>query len=99
MKFTILLLLIAACLNPSSSFAGSREGKQTYELHCEMCHGNSGQSPMADVPDFSRGEGLYNTDQNLLLRIQAGKSSCPGYDGILRKQKILDVIAYLRTFK
>lgn len=99
MKLLCQLLLLITVLFPFHSQAGNpANGKKTYDLHCAMCHGVSGKNVMPDAPDFTRGEGLFSSDQNLLVRIQEGKMICPGYGGILKQQVIMDVITYIRTF-
>ena len=72
-------------------------GRKTYQQHCVMCHGNDGRGSMAGTPDFKGGQGLMQSDQALLARIQKGKNACPAYFGILDEQDTLDVIAYIRT--
>jgi len=80
------------------SYAGNPlEGSTNYDIHCSMCHGMDGVSITPDAADFSRGEGLVNSDMRLVTRIQEGNSTCPGFGGILTRQEILDVIAYTRT--
>lgn len=72
-------------------------GRHTYQQHCAMCHGSDGSPSMAGAADFKRGEGLMQSDKSLLDRIGSGNRACPAYLGILDKQEILDVIAYIRT--
>ena len=62
-----------------------------------MCHGISGKPTMAGAADFSRGQGLMQSDKALVTRIEQGKRACPAYRGILSQQDMLDVIAYIRT--
>jgi cytochrome c6 len=72
-------------------------GRQVYQRHCAMCHGQNGDSVMAGAANFNRGEGLFQSDHSLLKRIKSGKNACPAYRGILREQEIFDVIAFIRT--
>ena len=72
-------------------------GRTLYQKHCLMCHGNRGEGNMAGAPDFTRGQGLMQSDRNLLNRVRRGNNACPAYQGILDDQEILDVIAYIRT--
>jgi len=72
-------------------------GRQIYQRHCAMCHGQNGDSVMAGAANFNQGEGLFQSDHSLLKRIKSGKNSCPAYRGILREQEIFDVIAFIRT--
>jgi len=73
-------------------------GREIYQRQCLSCHGANGNPSMASAPDFRRGQGLMQSDQALLKRIQNGKNACPAYRGILDDQQILDTIAYIRIF-
>ncbi len=97
-----LRLLVAAGLGlllvtNQSSAADINLGREIYQQHCVRCHGNDGGGSMAGAPDFKRGQGLMQSDQDLLARIKSGKNACPAYRGILDEQDIFDVIAYIRT--
>ena len=97
-----LRLLLAAGLSlllttHQSGAADVNLGNKIYQQHCLMCHGNDGRGSMAGAPDFKRGQGLMQSDQDLLSRIESGKNACPAYRGILDRQDILDVIAFIRT--
>ena len=100
MKFKNLIfvmLMLMPFFSNTSLASNTSNGQKIYQLHCAMCHGVNGKSVMAGAADFSRGEGLFQSDHRLLERIQSGKKACPAYRGILTEQKIFDVIAYLRT--
>ena len=73
------------------------EGRKIYQQNCSICHGLDGNSTMANAANFKRGEGLFQSDQSLLKRIQNGERACPAFRGILTEQKIFDVIAFIRT--
>jgi cytochrome c6 len=90
----LLLILILPAIAQSSDVS---KGQSIYQQRCSMCHGPTGKGSMAGSPNFKRREGLLQSDQSLLKRIQAGKNACPAYQGILTDQKIYDVIAYIRT--
>ena len=95
---TLIFAALGLLLLSSQSYAADVNlGSKTYQRHCLMCHGNDGRGNMAGAPDFSRGEGLLQSDPALLDRIKRGKNACPAYIGILDEQEILDVIAYIRT--
>ena len=87
-------LVLATTLSSASDI---NLGRKIYQQHCVMCHGNDGRGSMAGAPDFKRGQGLMQSDQALLARIQNGKNACPAYRGILDEQDSLDVIAFIRT--
>lgn len=73
-------------------------GKDVYMRHCVTCHGERGESKLIGVPNFSRGEVIISsTDMMLAETIKRGKTTMPGFQGILKDAEILDVIAYMRT--
>lgn len=73
------------------------QGRDLYQSHCAMCHGQDGSPIMAGAADFKRGDGLMQSDRALLKRILQGDRACPGYLGVMSEQEIYDVIAYLRS--
>jgi cytochrome c6 len=97
----LLLAALATSLGcpVSASAANVGEGQRIYQVHCVGCHGVGGQSPIPNTPNFARSERLMQPDTALLMSIKAGKMAMPSFNGILRDQQILDVIAYLRTFQ
>lgn len=95
--FLIAIFMLAlAAVNPLAASNLSNGGK-IYRTNCAKCHGPSGKSLMAGVPDFDRPGSLMQSEQKLLTRIQSGRNACPAYRGILSEQEIFDVIAYIRS--
>lgn len=95
-------IVIAALLQTLALPVGAAnvmEGQQIYNQHCIGCHGMGGMSPIPNAPNFARGERLMQPDMALLQTIKAGKMTMPSFNGMLRDQQILDVIAYLRTLQ
>ena len=77
--------------------ADPRAGAKLYQQHCENCHGARGQGNMPGLPNFTRGEGLLQSNDKLLAVIESGKGIMPAYRGLLSPQEIRNVIAHLRT--
>ena len=101
MKYKQLLLIVsifALSWDIPATASDINIGRGIYQRHCVSCHGTNGSPAMAAAPDFRRGQGLMQSDQALLRRIQKGEKACPAFRGILDDQQILDVIAYIRTF-
>ena len=94
---TLLIAPLLLTLSTSIWASDVRNGQVLYNQNCTICHGINGQPTMAGAPNFKRGEGLFQSDQQLLDRINNGKRACPAFRGILSEQKIFDVIAYIRT--
>ena len=85
------------CVTTTTCLAGDPEnGKRLYQSFCENCHGSDGRSVMPGSPDFSRKEGLLQSDMTLFEVIQGGKLAMPGFRGTLDDNELLDVISYLR---
>ncbi|MBL8535229.1 MAG: cytochrome c [Betaproteobacteria bacterium] len=76
--------------------ADAMAGKEVYEEHCERCHGEDGRGSVAGAPDFSRGTGLMAPDAEIARMLRTGRGAMPAYEGLLRQQQLLDVIAYMR---
>jgi len=93
--FIVPIFTLFPPINLLASDVGN--GRQIYQRHCAMCHGQNGNSVMAGAPNFNRSEGLFQSDHSLLKRIKSGENACPAYRGILREQEIFDVIAFIRT--
>ena len=93
-------LLIAALMAwPAAQAADTTKGAELYRLHCAGCHGGDGRPVMPMAPDFSRPTTLLKPDLTLLAAIRSGRGAMPAYQGLLRDREILDVVAYLRTFR
>jgi len=74
-------------------------GAQVYNEHCVVCHGANGKGVIAGTPDFLQFNFLARPDFEFKNSIKAGRGIMPAYEGILKDREILDVIAYIRTFK
>ena len=90
-----VLLVLAMPLHAEDVVKGS----QLYRMHCVGCHGANGVSPMPNAPSFARGERLMQPDMALVAAIRSGRAAMPGYFGILNDRDMLDIVAYLRTFR
>ena len=103
LSFTAVSLQVARAALPmllacgAVQAANTQNGQKVYMSHCAICHGPTGRSTMAGAPNFDRGEGMLRSDASLLSAIRTGKNANPGFQGLLKDQEILDVIAYLRT--
>lgn len=95
----VMLILVTAAVAtpvPRSFAADAMAGKEIYEEHCERCHGEDGRGSVAGAPDFSRGTGLMAPDAEIARMLRTGRGAMPAYEGFLRQQQLLDVIAYMR---
>ena len=91
-------LLISVLVGMSPVMAGDVfNGDVLYRKHCESCHGKSGEGLMPGMADFSRGEGLFSADSQLLDILRGGKGVMPGYGQTLSDQQLRDIVAFIRT--
>ena len=74
-------------------------GYTIYNQHCLNCHGEDGSGEMIAIPNFSRGEGLLQTDYMLTETLKQGLGTMPAYQGLLDDNELADVITYLRTLQ
>ena len=64
-KFMLLVLSFMLLTATAAQAADPVEGKKTYKLHCQTCHGAKGGGEMPGMPDFSRGDALFIPTTNL----------------------------------
>lgn len=74
-------------------------GKAIYEQHCVRCHGEDGRGELGGAPDFSRGVSLMQPDADIARTLRGGLGGMPAYEGLLRQDELLDVIAYVRSLQ
>ena len=74
-----------------------QNGRETYDLHCSICHGIDGMPVDMTIPSFANGDRLFQMDQDLMRSIREGKELMPAFRGLLSDEEIRDVITYLRT--
>jgi cytochrome c6 len=75
------------------------KGGETYARLCANCHGQGGRPVMQGAPNLSRVDALMKPDAVLMQSIRSGRNGMPGFQGMLRDNEILDVVAYLRTLQ
>lgn len=94
-RFLAFTLLI---ITAGSAMAGDPvKGRGIYTERCSGCHGPNGKPDIAEVPNFSVGEGMMKSDSALMVTIKKGKAVMPAFEGVLTDDQILDVISYVRT--
>jgi len=98
-RATILALAGLALAAGPAAAAGLGNGGALYDRHCANCHGLDGTPNLPGTPDFGRGESLLKSDAELAAAIRFGVSSMPGFDQIIDREGILDVIFYMRTLQ
>lgn len=94
-----LLAFMGFFVSLSVEAASPRSGAKLYNMHCTSCHGVRGSATMPGLADFSRGEGLFKPDAQLIHMIENGVGVMPAFRGLMSTNEILDVISYLRTLR
>jgi mono/diheme cytochrome c family protein len=94
-----LVLIGAASVLTDAQAADPSKGRALYMQHCQNCHGSNGVGQLPGMPDFSHGEGLLKPDLEVARVIKAGSGMMPSYQGIFTDNEILDLVAFLRTFR
>ncbi len=100
------LIMVAATfiLLSTPSSAGpppAGEGESTYKAKCAVCHAadGSGSTPMGKkmkLRDLGSPEVQKQSDAQLAEVIAKGKSPMPGYEKQLDKEKIQQLVSYIR---
>ena len=99
--FPVVGLAVLGCLMASADKAAAADffnGETVYRTYCESCHGPGGQGLIGNAPNFTRGQGLMQTDASIYDVIKDGKNSMPAFRGVLQPEEYLDVISYIRSF-
>ena len=79
--------------------ADLNQGGELYRQHCAQCHGAGGRPVLPSAPDLSRPTALMKSDLALLASIRQGRGGMPAYQAQFRDREILDIVAFLRTFR
>jgi len=93
-----LFLAMLLAIGAANVYAGDVDkGGKLYAKHCATCHGTDGVNVMPDAPNFAHSERLLRPDMFILAAIKEGNNAMPAFQGMLKDEEILDVIAFLRT--
>ena len=102
---SVLLLSIGACSKDNGaggeaqgSFS-AQQGAEIYENSCLKCHGEGARGGIC--PDLTDDESKYgDSDEELYISIAEGRpGGMPGWKSSLNKDKINELIAYIRSLK
>ncbi|MFN3479925.1 MAG: c-type cytochrome [Thermodesulfovibrionales bacterium] len=107
MRSIIMLLLLSlsfliAC-SKNNPFIGNREaikeGAVLYKNNCERCHGPEGSGGVC--PNLTDRNWIYGgRDGDIFSSISSGRpGGMPAWKGILKKEEIWKIIAYIRTLE
>ena len=96
-RLALAAALIAAAGPALAGEPGS--GGVLYDRYCASCHGFDGFPNLPGTPDFSRGESLLKSDPELIAAIRFGVLAMPGFDQIIDREGMIDVVFYIRTLQ
>ena len=94
-----LLLVTGLAWHGGARAADVFNGERIYQKYCVGCHGSGGRDAIPGAPSFARRQQLMQADAAVLRTLRIGKNAMPSYLGVLDDYEMLDVIAYLRTFR
>ena len=99
----LLLSLLAAALLAvcAGSSKAQRAAETLYKAKCAMCHGpdGKGETPAGKTMkarSFAAPEVVKMSDDELETVITKGKNKMPAFEGKLKKEQIVDLVAYIR---
>lgn len=99
-RFNLIAVVLTALFTSARAEAGDVfTGRQIYIVHCTSCHGDNGVPLLPGTPNLARGEGLIAPDQLVLRSLRYGKGSMPGFESMIGRKELLDVLAYVRTLR
>jgi len=98
LSITTVVATLALVSGVRIQAADLSNGVQIYAEYCEHCHGSGGVG-MAGMGELRPWDQLMKPDADLFNSIRDGVSVMPGFDGLLYTEEMMDVIAYMRTFK
>lgn len=99
---SLCLLLLNSCskTNPySANPEAIKEGAVLYKNNCERCHGPEGSGGVC--PNLTDKDWKYGgKDEDILRSISSGRpGGMPAWKGIIDKDGIWKIIAYIRTLE
>ncbi len=94
-------LLLCTALFALAASAQS-DSKTLYVRNCSLCHGNDGHAQTSmgkalKAADLTSSAVQSKSDADLNKQIANGKGKMAGYEGILGKKGVEDMVKYVRT--
>lgn len=94
---------------PGLAEANATAGRALFETHCVTCHGADGRGagpgaaglnpPPGDLTDTFHARYYSNAGRVHILRVGSPDTAMAGFAGVLSDAQILDVYAYVVTFR
>lgn len=93
----VLITIVLAVPGQSLAAGDIFRGKELYQQKCASCHGVDGKPMMLGIPDFSRGEAVLKTYEELAQVVKTGRGMMPGFQSQMKEQDVFDIVAYIKT--
>jgi mono/diheme cytochrome c family protein len=95
------LFLFAIPHSVAAQAGNAEEGHELFKQNCEKCHGPDGSAntpigKAVGAKDLRAAEALKLTDAQIYTQIDKGKGNMPPFGDALDKEKINNLIAYVR---
>ena len=99
---TALMVGVATCLAETGDatqedFDVFETMRDTYSENCATCHGFDGIPMLAGVPNFSKGERMEKSDEELLVIMKDGKGLMPAWKDIFDGERQNQLLDYVRA--
>ena len=99
-----LLLLCSALVVIALTASAQSDSKTLFVRNCSLCHGNDGRAQNAmgkalKASDLTSQTVQSKSDADLYTQIAKGKGKMAGYENILGKKGVEDMVKYVRTLK
>lgn len=91
---------VAVAMGLAASSVGGfdlEQGRQIYDQHCAGCHGSDGVANLPGAASLRGGQLMMRTDPEILAIIRYGVQTMPGFDAILDREGLLNVLFYIRS--
>lgn len=102
MQMRILLLLCIGLFVTVLTASAQTDSKAQYVRNCSLCHGNDGRAQTSmgkalKAADLTSSAVQSKSDPELNQQIAKGKGKMAGYENILGKKGVEDMVKYVRT--
>ncbi|HEU5400823.1 MAG TPA: cytochrome c [Terriglobales bacterium] len=99
---TLLLLCATVFVFSVLSASAQSDSKTLFVRNCSLCHGNDGRAQTSmgkalKAADLTTSAVQSKSDAELYKQIANGKGKMAGYENILGKKGVEDMVKYVRT--
>ena len=92
----VIILMLALPAVVVAAF-DTANGRRLFEQHCTGCHAPDGAPTLPGAPDLRDADVLFKTDAEIIEVLRFGRRTMPGFEGLIDRRELLDVLDYLRS--